>query len=333
MGNKLWTEEQEEYLKELYANKNKIKDITMLINEKFGTNFKYESVKRKIFNMGISNFRLKNPSNIQLLEKNRQLRVGQTNMSNDGSLMKIIEYNGANNILVEFQDEFHYTVKASYKAFQLGTIKNPGQKIICDRGYIGEGKYLTSCKINGKKQPTKAYDAWRRMFDRCYNENCACMYPTYKDSEVCKEWWDFQVFAEWFYNHYYEIGDQSMEVDKDWLVVGNKIYCPENCCIAPNIINTCLLTHDKIINFDLPIGVCPTASGKYKARCSEYGKRKDLGTYSKVQDAEKAYWDFKINYVEKLADKYKYCIPEKLYEAMMNFKNTYKQRYKIGEVT
>ena len=120
-----------------------------------------------------------------------------------------------------------------------------------------------------------------------------------------------------------------MEVDKDWCVIGNKTYSPDNCCVAPNIINTCLLTHDKIKNFEMPVGVSLHKNGSYVARCSVYGKRETIGYYNNIEDAEQAYWKFKINYIELLAEEYKGYIPTRLYNAMKNFRNTYKQRYKI----
>ena len=74
-------------------------------------------------------------------ELNKQARIGKINTSNDGTLMKIIGYNNTLDIIVEFQDEFHYQVHASYKAFQLGIVKNPGKRVINGIGYIGVGPY------------------------------------------------------------------------------------------------------------------------------------------------------------------------------------------------
>lgn len=261
-------------------------------------------------------------------EYNRKQKIGQTRMSNSGALMKIIEYVDANQILVEFQDEFQFQVWTGYGNFKKGTVKNPGDRQLYDRGYLGVGEYKPYVK---KGEKTKAHDAWIRMFDRCYSEKFHENYPSYIGCEVCEEWWNFQNFAKWFYDNYYVIENQSMEVDKDWCVVGNKIYCPENCCIAPNIINTCLLTHGKVKNFTMPTGVTWHKNGSYVARCSVHGKRKTIGYYHDVEKAEQAYWKFKINYIEQLAEEYKKYIPDRLYNAMKDFKNTYKERYKIKE--
>lgn len=267
----------------------------------------------------------KGMTSAEFKEYNRKQKIGQTHISNDGGAMKIIEYIDALHVCVEFQDEFKFQVWTGYNNFKKGTVKNPGNKQLYNRGYIGVGQYEQTYN----QKSTKAYDAWLRMFDRCYNKKYHEIYPTYIGCDICEEWHNFQNFAKWFYDNYYEIDGETMEVDKDWYIVGNKIYSPENCCISPNIINTCILTHDKIKNFDMPVGVSWHKNGSYIARCSDHGKRKTIGYYHCVQDAEKAYWIYKINYVERLAEEYKSYIPMRLYDAMKDFKNTYKQRYNL----
>ena len=268
---------------------------------------------------------MKQPKGMTSSEYNqlyRNSRLGEETISNDGGLMKIIEYRNAADIIVEFQDEFHYKVHSNYTSFKKGSVRNPGKRIMYGRGYLGQGEYT----INKNHTPTKAGDAWRRMFDRCYNEKYHKVSPTYIGCEVCKEWYNFQVFAKWFYDNYYEVHGQSIEVEKDWLSLNNKIYSPETCCLSPNIINTCILCHDKKINLDMPIGIRPNGYGNYVARCSVEGKRVVVGTFSTPKDAENAYWKFKIKYVESLAEKYKDVIPEKLYLSLMDYKNTYVER-------
>lgn len=330
MTAEIWTKEQEDYLKFLYSDECTILDMVADFNIKFHTNRSKQSLINKAGKMGISsNFPEGSRYNHIKNMLDRQQRVGQTNMSNDGTLMKIIEYKGSVDVLIEFQDDFKHQELVTYSDFKRGVVKNPYCKQLYGKGYLGVGPYSPYIK---KGEKTKAHDAWIRMFDRCYSEKFHDKHPTYIGCKVCDEWCNFQNFAKWFYDNYYDVPCQSIEVDKDWLYIGNKIYCPERCCLAPNIINTCLLTHDKLINFDLPMGVSPTASGRYKARCSEYGKRKDLGTYNTPQEAEVAYWNFKIKYIEGLAEEYKNFIPNSLYVVMMEFKNTYAQRYNLDKI-
>ena len=46
------------------------------------------------------------------LEKNKVERTGIEKLNKQGSLMKIIEYNGTQNIIIEFQDKYKYKKKS-----------------------------------------------------------------------------------------------------------------------------------------------------------------------------------------------------------------------------
>ena len=261
----------------------------------------------------------KRKNTLTLIEKNRMNKLGEEAVNNDGDLMKIIEYNGCCNVLIEFQDEYKFHMRVEYNNFKRGTVKNPYHKLLYGRGYIGVGQYQQTIK----RKSTREYDMWRRMFDRCYSGR----QPSYDNCEVCEEWWNFQNFAKWYNEHYYEAPDQNMQVDKDWLCIGNRVYCPDKCCIAPRIINACMLTHGKQKNFDLPTGVREyNNSGKYDASCSVEGLKQRIGVYDTPEEAYQAYKEFKISYVESLGEKFKDCIPSNLYEAIMNYRETFDER-------
>ena len=55
----------------------------------------------------------------------RDERLGLTNTNNQNYLMKIVEYNNNNDIVVEFQDEVYTRVKSKWHKFKDGSIKNP----------------------------------------------------------------------------------------------------------------------------------------------------------------------------------------------------------------
>ena len=52
-------------------------------------------------------------------------RTGEVGVSNEGCIMKIAEYDNANDIIVEFQDEHKYRLHTYYQAFKNGQCKNP----------------------------------------------------------------------------------------------------------------------------------------------------------------------------------------------------------------
>ena len=89
-------------------------------------------------------------------------RQNKSNYNFQGCLMKIVKYNNANDIFVEFQDEYKYQTQSTYQCFRLGCIKNPYDKIVFNIGYKGEGKY-------GCTTTPKIYNTWYSMLSRCYN--------------------------------------------------------------------------------------------------------------------------------------------------------------------
>ena len=84
------------------------------------------------------------------------------------------------------------------------------------------------------------------MFIRSYDEKYQQRQPTYIGCKVSDEFCNFQNFAEW-YSHYIYKCKYPLEIDKDLLYEGNKIYSPRTCCLLPKEINTTLNSkrHDR----------------------------------------------------------------------------------------
>lgn len=56
-------------------------------------------------------------------KNNKDIRIGEINVNNQGYSMKIIEYNNANDMVVEFQDEYKTKVRAAYNNFVKGKVR------------------------------------------------------------------------------------------------------------------------------------------------------------------------------------------------------------------
>lgn len=195
-----------------------------------------------------------------------------------------------------------------------------------DENYVGQfvgcGKYKPT--INGNQ--TKSYKSWHDMFTRCYYKNQRLKYPTYENCEVCEEWFNFQNFAKWYEENKWD-ENLKLQVDKDILFKGNKIYSPETCIFVDSRIN-CLFTKSQNKRGTLPIGVrLHKVNHNYVAQCSvktQDGKKspKHLGSYSNPNEAFRAYKTFKESYIKQVADEYKQKypnFPQKLYDAMYNW--------------
>ena len=241
-------------------------------------------------------------------------RVGEINYNKNGTKMIIIKYNSYNDIIIEFQDEYRIKVNTRYGDFKKGNVKNPYDKTTLNIGYIGVGKY-------SHKTHKKIYEEWRQMFQRCYDPYEINKRPTYIDCIVCEEWHNFQNYAQWREENYYEAFNEIMCLDKDILIKGNKIYSPQTCIFVPKRINI-LFTNRKNDRGDLPIG-CVKQDDKIRVRCNTIeNKNKHLGYFpiNQVIEAFTCYKNFKENYIKQVANQYKPYIPIKLYEAMYNYK-------------
>lgn len=248
-------------------------------------------------------------------------RTGEININNFGSEMVIVGYRMNRDIDVYFP-KYNWTAKGvAYGQFKTGKIKCPYEKRYYGIGYLSEGKY----KASKNRKNTKCYDTWIHMLERCYNEKHHEKTPSYKDCEVAEEWLSFQNFAKWYDDNYYEVEGQKMELDKDILNKGNKIYSPDTCIYVPERINT-LFVKRYNDRGKYPIGVhYSKQAGKFQAQCSVYDydknkkKIKHLGYYDTPQQAFEIYKQFKEQHIKKVADYYKDTIPKKLYDAMYKY--------------
>lgn len=247
-------------------------------------------------------------------------RIGEVSYTKYGTEAKIISYNHRNDIYIEFQDQYKYVIHTTYSRFKNGNIINPYDKTLYNIGFLGVGKY--HAKIDGRN--TKEYYAWANMMERCYNnfsrKKC---HMSYIGCTVCEWWHNFQNFAEWYNKNFYDIKGEIMNVDKDILVKGNKIYCPENCCIVPQSINS-FFTKSNATRGNFPIGVSYNSErNKYSATCTNhysnitkhYFKRFDC-----KDEAFMAYKSFKEKCVKEMAEYYKKYLPINVFKALVTYK-------------
>ena len=234
--------------------------------------------------------------------------------------MIITRYKNTKDLDVYFP-EFNWTFNnTNYKDFKNGNIKCPYEKRVYGVACIGEGNYKSRDE-NHKK--TKCYITWHTMLERCYNLKTQEKHPSYKNCKVCDEWLNFQNFARWYYENYYEIENERMCLDKDILVKGNKIYSPDTCIFVTNRINV-LFTKNNKNRGEYPLGVSYNKGmNKFATQMCKISNGKkiyiNLGYYSTPEDAFMTYKTAKEKYIKEVAEEYKDKIPNNLYEAMYNY--------------
>ena len=237
-------------------------------------------------------------------EEIKAQRIGEVMTNSYNETFKVIEYNTDRNIIVEFQDEFKGKVKTTYSNAKAGVVRNPYRKSVFGVGYLGEGEYRAA------RNNRKMYNCWMHMLERCYSDKYHELCPTYKEAYVCDEWHNFQNFAKWYEENYYEIDRYESHLDKDILVKGNKIYSPKTCIFVPENINSVFSGHDN--SKGNLLGIRKTESNTYQTRIDE----RRLKTYKTFEEAFENYKNYKEKLINELAEQYKNVIPNKLYKAM-----------------
>lgn len=246
-------------------------------------------------------------------------REGQEKFNNQGCLMKIVEYNGVRDVVVEFQDEYKARIHAKYHHFKSGQIKNPYYPMVLGVGMLGE-KYPS--RENGKH--TKEYIAWRSMLVRCYDSKYKQNFPTYSNVICCDKWLNYENFYEWLHsqeNFNNWLNGDKWALDKDILIKNNKIYSPETCCLVPPNVNSLFVRQDNSRG-NLPIGVYKR---KYscQAMCSNpYTNKKDtIGRRKTIEETFNIYKAHKEKIIKQVAQE-EYSqgnITKKCYDAMINY--------------
>jgi len=241
-------------------------------------------------------------------------RLLETSYNAYNNKMTIVKYITCFNILVQF--ESGYTVKNKYEDFLTGSISSPYDKSICGVGYIGEGKF----DAYNKGVPTLAYSSWQRVISRSYNEKFKIRCTTYKDCTCSKEWLNFQCFALWFSENYYEVEGYKMNVDKDILIKHNKLYSAETCIIVPHNINGLFVKSDAIRGKTCIGTTYNIEKNKFLASCKDNkGSTKYLGQHDTEMKGFLAYKTYKEKLIKQIADEFKDKIPIKLYDALYRY--------------
>lgn len=157
-------------------------------------------------------------------ERQKKERLGEERLNNQGCLMKIVDYDKTESIVVEFQDEYKGRITTRYNEFAKGKVKNP-YYLNSYGGMIGV-KY--PAKVNGKI--TKEYYTWKNILVDCYND---------KNTSCCNEWLLYENFYEWL--HEQENFDKFLN-GKGWIVTkniikNNNIYSPDTCFLVSQNVN------------------------------------------------------------------------------------------------
>ncbi len=149
------------------------------------------------------------------------------------------------------------------------------------------------------------YAAWEGMMKRCYSTRYLAKSPSYAGCYVCASWKYFSNFRAWMVDQDWE-GNQ---LDKDYIVEGNRLYSPYTCVFISGALNK-FITDAKATRGEFLIGCSlNTKSGKFNSACcnpfKKYGDERGvhLGTFDTELCAHNAWRERKLQYAKELIEK------------------------------
>jgi len=239
-------------------------------------------------------------------------RTGEKHITNQGYLIKIIEYVGCNNCTIQFENGL-ILKNQYYDSIKKGQVENPYHPSIFGIGHLGEGMYSQP-----RRDGVEAiYKIWCGILNRCYGAKFHSKH-TYEDVVLCKDWCNFPNFTKWYEENFRPEIMEGWHLDKDILIKGNKVYSPENCTFVPKEINGLFVKHNKLRG-KYPIGVHKQRD-RFVSQISIKRVIKHLGYFDTPEEAFQAYKTAKEAYIKEMANKWRGQITEQCYQAMYNYK-------------
>ena len=173
---------------------------------------------------------------------------------------------------------------------------NRNNTFVCGIG-INDSNYTLTKEVNGKRVRCNYYQVWKDMLKRCYSDKYQEKRPTYKGCTVCDEWLSFMSFRKWMMKQDWE----GKQLDKDILVMDNKVYSPETCIFVNQEINLILVSCEAKRG-DWPQGVYYHKSARsFQSSIRKGNERKYLGLYDTPEEASNVYRKEKALYIYETA--------------------------------
>lgn len=182
---------------------------------------------------------------------------------------------------------------------------NKWKRTVFGIGYLG-------CNDADAARDNYIYSKWANMMQRCYDEETHRIKPYYALCTAEIEFQNFSNYREWHKEN--AMGDRKVDLDKDVLIRGNTVYGSETCTLISHFTNTIFENRGADTNI-----VLNNDTGKYDVTMSILGKREEVGSFDTEEEAKQGFIDYKQDYIRKYAKKCKGKVPNKTYEAMVNW--------------
>jgi len=163
---------------------------------------------------------------------------------------------------------------------------------------------METIEVNGVRKRKRVWECpyhrvWHSMLRRCYSSKFQERNTTYKGCSVSERWLTFSVFKMWMEGQDWE----GLQLDKDLLLEGNKVYSKEACVFVTQKVN----------NFTLDCGASKgecmigvywnRERGKFQSQCSNPFTKKGeyLGLFDSELEAHQTWLNRKLELAYLLA--------------------------------
>lgn len=181
---------------------------------------------------------------------------------------------------------------------------------------VGYNDSLFQPSIKGKV--VWQYELWKGLIKRTCDNKHRQGRPSYQDVTCCSEWLSFSNFVEWVNKEVdYKGKPVNLELDKDLIIRGNRVYSPATCSFVPQEVNK-LLSSGKASRGKYPVGVVfNRTGGRLSVSLGCDGEKRYLGLYDTPEEAFAVYKAAKEAHVKVVADRYKEVLKPEVYNALM----------------
>ena len=182
------------------------------------------------------------------------------------------------------------------------------KKLVCGVGinnanYVVK-KFETIGHVDGKKKQKQTwvcpyYKTWKHMLMRCYDAKYQDSRPTYKKCTVSDNWLTLTNFKGWMEKQNWE----GLQLDKDLLIEGNKVYSPETCVFVAGVVNS-FVNDQRAKRGEWQLGVdWDKRRGKFRSRCRNpfTNRENHLGYFTCEMEAHQAWLKRKLELAHELA--------------------------------
>lgn len=172
-------------------------------------------------------------------------------------------------------------------------------KLIYGIGINDSAEPVSWYTLNGKREMCKIYSKWVCILQRCYSDYGLSENPTYRGVTICDDWKYFTKFKSWVQSQTWE----DLDLDKDILIHGNKVYAPDLCVFVDQKVNN-FLTERKMTSNPYPTGVVfLNHLNKFKAACHNVKtkQQKHIGLFETAEEAHLAWLFYKLEQAKSLA--------------------------------